>query len=165
MMFTLKPLSKDAVPGAIGKAERYRLLSEPWQAGSICRDVLGVEPDHQTALVLLILALTDQFDRGISAKDAMDVVAGLKSEYDRAYYSGIVEERRAMALLRQGDYRSGHVVHSLFRHAMEWYEKAELLRPPGNDDSLLRWNTCVRMLRRNPHLGPLQETEHVVESD
>ena len=99
-MFTLKPLSKDAVPGAIGKAERYRLLSEPWQAESICRDVLGVEPDHQTALVLLILALTDQFDRGISAKDAMDVVAGLKSEYDRAYYSGIVEERRAMALLR-----------------------------------------------------------------
>jgi hypothetical protein len=95
----------------------------------------------------------------------MDVVAGLKGEYERAYYSGIVDERRAMALLRQTDYRSGHVVHSLFRHAMEWYEKAEWLRPPGNDDSLLRWNTCVRVLRRNPHLGPMQEKEHVVESD
>jgi hypothetical protein len=164
-MFTLKPLSKDAVPGAIVRAERYRLLNEPWQAESICRDVLAVEPDHQAALVLLILALTDQFDRGISAKDAMDVVAGLKGEYERAYYSGIVDERRAMALLRQTDYRSGHVVHSLFRHAMEWYEKAEWLRPPGNDDSLLRWNTCVRVLRRNPHLGPMQEKEHVVESD
>ena len=164
-MFTLKPLSKDAVPGAIVRAERYRLLNEPWQAESICRDVLAVEPDHQAALVLLILALTDQFDRGISAKDAMDVVAGLKGEYERAYYSGIVDERRAMALLRQTDYRSGHVVHSLFRHAMEWYEKAEWLRPPGNDDSLLRWNTCVRVLRRNPHLGPMQEKEPVVESD
>ena len=164
-MFTLKPLSKDAVAGAIAKAERYRLLNEPWQAESICRDVLAVEPDHQAALVLLILALTDQFDRGISAKDAMDVVAGLKGEYERAYYSGIVDERRAMALLRQTDYRSGHVVHSLFRHAMEWYEKAEWLRPPGNDDSLLRWNTCVRVLRRNPHLGPMQEKEPVVESD
>jgi hypothetical protein len=164
-MFTLKPLSKDAVPGAIVRAERYRLLNEPWQAESICRDVLAVEPDHQAALVLLILALTDQFDRGISAKDAMDVVAGLKGEYERAYYSGIVDERRAMALLRQTDYRSGHVVHSLFRHAMEWYEKAESLRPPGNDDSLLRWNTRVRVLRRNPHLGPMQEKEHVVESD
>jgi len=164
-MFTLKPLSKDAVPAAIARAERYRLLNEPWQAESICRDVLAVEPDHQAALVLLILALTDQFDRGISAKDATDVVAALQGDYERAYYSGIVEERRAMALLRQADYRSGHAVHSLFRHAMEWYEKAELLRPPGNDDSVLRWNTCVRVLRRNPHLGPLQEREHAVHSE
>jgi hypothetical protein len=165
MMFTLKPLSKDAVPAAIARAERYRLLNEPWQAESICRDVLAVEPDHQAAMVLLILALTDQFDCGINAKDAMDVVAGLKGEYERAYYSGIVDERRAMALLRQTDYRSGHVVHSLFRHAMEWYEKAESLRPPGNDDSLLRWNTCVRVLRKNPHLGPMQEKEPVVRPD
>src|ERR1039458_3092375 len=117
MMFTLKPLSKDAVPAAIARAERYRLLNEPWQAESICRDVLAVEPDHQAAMVLLILALTDQFDCGINAKDAMDVVAGLKGEYERAYYSGIVDERRAMALLRQTDYPAGHVGDSLFRDA------------------------------------------------
>ena len=30
------------------------------------------------------------------------------------------------------------------RHAMEWYEQAEALRPPGNVDAVLRWNSCVR---------------------
>ena len=28
-------------------------------------------------------------------------------------------------------------------------EKAEAIRPPGNDDALLRWNTCARMIAKN----------------
>ena len=28
-MFTLKPISRDSVDGALAKAERYRLLNEP----------------------------------------------------------------------------------------------------------------------------------------
>ena len=44
-----------------------------------------------------------------------------------------------------------------FREAMEWYEKAEALRPAGNDDALLRWNTCVRTLQKNPSLRPRPE--------
>jgi len=164
-MFTLKPLSKEAVPAALSRAERYRLLNEPWQAESICRDVLAVEPGHQAATILLILALTDQFGHGISVKEANDVVAGLRGEYERAYYSGIVEERRAMALLRQGDCRSNQVVHALLRQAMEWYEKAESMRPQGNDESVLRWNTCVRVLRKHPHLVMSREKEPVLGSE
>ena len=54
-MFELKPLSKNAIPAALAKAERYRLLNEPMQAASICEDVLRVEPDNAAARVALIL--------------------------------------------------------------------------------------------------------------
>ena len=43
-MFDLKPLSKDAIPAALAKAERYRLLNEPGEAESICLDVLRIDP-------------------------------------------------------------------------------------------------------------------------
>jgi hypothetical protein len=62
MTFDLKPLSAAAVPRALVKADRYRLLSEPGEAESICLDALGVDPDNQEALEMLLLALTDQFD-------------------------------------------------------------------------------------------------------
>ena len=34
-----------------------------------------------------------------------------------------------------------------FREAMEWFEKATETRPQGNDDSILRWNACVRTIQ------------------
>jgi len=64
MNTTLKTISKEGIPEALSKAERYRLLNEPGEAESICRDVMAVEPDHQGALRLLGLALTDQFVGG-----------------------------------------------------------------------------------------------------
>ena len=42
-MFELKPISTAAIPRAVAKAERYRLLNEPQEAESICRDVLRVD--------------------------------------------------------------------------------------------------------------------------
>ena len=39
-MFELERISIDAVPAALEKAERYRLLNEPLMAESICLDVL-----------------------------------------------------------------------------------------------------------------------------
>ena len=42
----LKRISQAALPAALAKAERYRLLNEPEQAESICRDVLAVEPKN-----------------------------------------------------------------------------------------------------------------------
>jgi hypothetical protein len=161
-MFPLKPLSLAAIPSALLKAERYRLLNEPWQAESICRDILTVEPGNQEARKTLILALTDQFDQGIHAQDALDLIPALNAEYDRAYYSGIIHERRAVTLFRHSDFRSGHVVYPLLEHAMGLYEKAEALRPAGNDDALLRWNTCSRFLRRIPQLSPVQDREQPV---
>ncbi len=57
----LKPISKEAIPQALAKATRYRLLNEPAQAESICRDVLAADPENQEAVYALILALTDRF--------------------------------------------------------------------------------------------------------
>jgi hypothetical protein len=42
--------------------------------------------------------------------------------------------------------------------AMSWYEKAEPLQPRGNDDAILRWNACARIIMRN-NLVPRQQEE------
>ena len=36
-------------------------------------------------------------------------------------------------------------------------QKAEAIRPAGNDDAILRWNTCARVLSGNSHLAPSSE--------
>jgi hypothetical protein len=148
-VFELKPLSPKAVPAALDKAERYRLLNEAAEAESICRDVLAVEPDNQRALVLLLLAFTDQFGRDLPpvAAQAFEVAARLRDEYERAYYTGIVHERQAKARLQQQAPGTGAFAWGALREAMTWYEKAEAIRPAGNDDALLRWNTCARLIR------------------
>ena len=53
-MFELKPLSTEAIPAALEKAERYRLLNEPGEAESICLDVLKADPENQQALITLV---------------------------------------------------------------------------------------------------------------
>lgn len=160
----LKSLHKDAIPNALAKAERYRLLHEPWQSESICQDVLRVDPENQSALVTLLLALTDQFGQAFKVHEAKEVIPRLKDEYERFYYSGIISERRAQALLHQSRHASGSAIYDWLREAMEFYEKAESVRPPANDDALLRWNTCARLLMRNPHLkpGPQERTEPIM---
>jgi TPR repeat protein len=164
-MYELKPLSRDAIPGALAKAERYRLLNEPWQAESICRDILAIEPEHQAALVMLVLALTDLFDEGINPQEAHRSADRLCDSYASAYYRGIVFERHAIAQHRHGDFRSGPAVYALIESAMRWYERAQALRAPGNDDSVLRWNSCARFLQRSPHLIPAAEVPEPVLSE
>jgi tetratricopeptide (TPR) repeat protein len=157
-MFELKPLSREAIPRALEKAERYRLLNEPGQAESICLDMLRIDPDNQQALVMLLLALTDQFEGpAAEVKQAQEVLRRLKGEYERAYYGGIVYERRAKAVLHHGALRSRYAAHDLFREAMTCYERAEAIRPPGNDDAVLRWNTCARVLMSHPELESTPE--------
>jgi tetratricopeptide (TPR) repeat protein len=150
-MFELKKLTERGIERALGKVERYRLLNEPAEAESICRDVLEADPDNQEALVSLLLSLTDQFemDGHATPAEAQALVPLLEGEYAQAYYSGIVCERRATALLRRGRPGSGGVVYDWYRQAMEHYERAERLRPEGNDDPLVRWNTCVRTIERH----------------
>ncbi len=148
MSLTLKMLSKDAIPRALEKAERYRLLNEPVQAESICQDILRADPENQEALVTLLLALTDQFGHGYTMGEIQpkDVIARLKGAYERAYYTGIVAERNAMAVLDQDQPQSSFIAYDFLVSAMKHYEEAAAIRPPGNDDALLRWNTCVRMM-------------------
>jgi hypothetical protein len=154
-MFELKTLSQDAIPQALERAQHYRLLNEPAEAESICLDVLQIEPDHQPALVILLLALTDRFTKGyaIGVTQAQEVLPRLTDAYQRAYYTGIIRERRAKARLNQGGPGSGFDAYEWLREAMSWYEQAEALRPPGNDEAVLRWNACARIIMRN-HLSP-----------
>jgi hypothetical protein len=156
-MFELKPLSPSAVPAALAKAERYRLLNEPMQAASICEDILRVEPTSTPARVALILALSDQLGGGEQAAllaRAKALLPELPGEYERAYYAGILAERRALTQLAHGKAGSGFTAYEGLREAMAWFEQAETHRPPDNDDAILRWNACARVLMRNPQLGP-----------
>lgn len=159
MHFSLKSISSDAVPKALERVERYRLLNEPSLAESICLDILAILPTHQQALISLLLARTDQFDRGVSMKSAQEVLERIEGEYERAYYAGIVWERRGHAHLRQHGLCSNANTYHALREAMQHYERAEALRPHGNDDSILRWNACARILMHNPEIRPLPDTE------
>jgi hypothetical protein len=161
----LKSISRDAVPLALEKAERYRLLNEPAQAESVCRDVLAVDPENQHALVMLLLALTDQFGIGSPQcfHEAQAVVPKLHEEYQRLYYSGIIWERRAQARAIEGRPGSTAVAYAWLCQAMDYYERAERLRPPANDDPLLRWNSCLRLCQRyHLHAEPEEIYEPVL---
>jgi hypothetical protein len=161
MTFQLKTLSPDAVPRTLEKAERYRLLNEPNEAESICLDVLQIDSENQQALVTLLLALTDQFDNDAPPASALNnaraIPARLRDDYTRAYYTGIIFERWAKAQLQQGAPGSGPRAYEWLREAMTWFDRAEAVKPQGNDDALLRWNACARLIMQNRHLVPAIE--------
>jgi hypothetical protein len=163
-VFELKRLTPEGIARALEKVERYRLLNEPWEAESICRDVLEVDPDNQEALVSLLLAMTDRFSHetgpGIEAVRAL--LPRISGAYEHAYYAGIICERKASAVWERGLAGSGPRVYDWLREAMEHYEVAESLRPAGNDDALLRWNTCARMIMDNHQVRPLAEERTVM---
>lgn len=146
-MIELKPLHKDAVAAALEKANRYRLLNEPGAAESIYLDILAIDPDNQDALKNIVLAMSDRFGKDYAVGDARvtEYITRLKDDYQRAYYTGIMYERRAKAELA----RDGVGAYELFRQAMECFEKAEAMRPAGNDEAILRWNGCARIINRN----------------
>jgi hypothetical protein len=150
-MFELKRLSDEAIPAALEKALRYRLLNEPAEAESICHDVLRIDPENQQALIVLLLTLTDQFGKAytVGTLQVEEVLSRLGDPYEHAYYAGVICERRAKAQLRQGHPGAGHDAYELLLEAMSWYEQAERLRPPKNDDALLRWSTCARLILSN----------------
>jgi hypothetical protein len=157
-----KPISREAIPSALMKAERYRLLNEPGEAESICLDILNIEPANEEAMVMLVLALSDQFRDETScsrtaATRADEILTRLTDEYDRLYYSGLVRERRAKAAMERDRYAAAGAAEWL-REAMQFFERAEAIRPAHNDDAVLRWNACARMLAHLPERQPdLQE--------
>jgi hypothetical protein len=164
MHFDLKSISTDAVPKALEKAERYRLLNEPSLAESICLDILTILPSHQQALISLLLARTDQFGSGAPLKSAQELLLRIEGEYEREYYAGLIWERKGHAYLHQGGLSSNANAFHALREAMGHYEQAETLRPPGNDDAILRWNACARVIMRNPEIRPLPDAEvqHII---
>ena len=159
MHFELKSISVQSIPEALAKVERYRLLNEPSLAESICLDILAVVPDHQQALISLLLARTDQFHLQVSAKAAHDVLAQIKGDYERDYYAGIIWERVGHARIREGGRGGGASAYHALREAMAHFERAIDFASPGNDDAILRWNTCARVIMENPHVRPLPDEE------
>ena len=157
--FKLKPISREAIPRAIQKAERYRLINQSWDAESICRDILEIDPKNQQVLVMFVLALTDQLadDHGRIITAVRDTLPRISDAYQRAYYTGIASERSGQALMHRGGMGSGAMAYDALRDAMSWYERAEAIRPPGNDDAILRWNTCARLINGNSQLAPHAE--------
>jgi len=162
MEFQPKPISREGIPAALEKAQRYRLLNEPVQAESICLDILAVEPENQSALVTQILAITDRLQTNLSAgvKQANELLPHLRDEYKRHYYAGIICERHAMATLARGAPRAGESAYQSLRDAMTHYEHAEKMRPAGEDEAILRYNTCVRLLARIPQLKPAKKEDY-----
>lgn len=158
-MFDLKPLHPEAIPAALEKANRYRLLNEPGAAESIYLDILAIDPENQEALKNIVLAMSDRFGKDYSIGDTHinDYLGKITDAYEKAYYNGIVYERRAKATLAKG----GLQAYELFTTAMEWFEKAEATRPVGNDDAILRWNGCARIVNQNnlrPHVVSAGDT-------
>jgi hypothetical protein len=161
----LKPITKEGIPSALEKAERYRLLNDSSAAESICLDVLEIDSTNQEALVSLLLSITDQFleELADNVRRARDVLPRLTDEYDRIYYTGIIIERRARAQLHRGALGSADVASEGFREAMRWYERAEGMRPSGNDEAILRWNTCARLVGRHERASVHREYEPALE--
>src|SRR5262245_64014913 len=153
MEYVLKRILPNGVGAALQKADKYRALNQPAEAESICRDVLAVDTGSQTALRMLGLALTDQFEPSTGARfaEATRVFGQLRDPYERAYYAGLASERQAKAQLA-GDLPLASV-RPLFDRALAGYAEAEAIRPPGNDDAILRWNSCVRTLHAVPGLA------------
>jgi hypothetical protein len=146
-MFELKPLHPEAVPAALEKANRYRLLNEPGAAESIYLDILAIDADNQEALINIVLAMSDRFGKDYAIGDGRitEYLTRIKGDYERTYYTGIMYERRGKAVLARG----GVGAFELFRQAMDSFETAESMRPAGNDDAILRWNGCARIITRN----------------
>ena len=149
-MHQLKPISKESIPAALEKAERYRLLNEPRLAERICLDVLDIEPSNRKATIILLLAITDQFGSVASADvdQALQLLPDIDDDYERTYYEGIINERQGKALLTRGMTGGHFAAYEWLTAAMKCYERAEELKATGNDDAILRWNTCVRMFHR-----------------
>jgi hypothetical protein len=165
MFYKLKSISAESIPEALAKVERYRLLNEPSLAESICLDILSIAPENQQALIALLLARTDQFHSGLNAQRAHEVLARIKGEYERAYYAGIIWERLGHSSLQRAGHGGTTAAYHALREAMGYYEKAEAVSPAGNDDAILRWNTCAREIMQRPEIVPGPEEESSWERD
>lgn len=161
-MADLKPISKQAIPAAHEKATHYRLLNQPWQAESICRDILRADPDNQQVIYTLVLSITDQFDRSkfkTKQAKALEVVAQLTDPYQAEYSTGLIYERQALAAINRQTPRAGYIAFDYFQRAMIHYENAEKIRPETNDESVLRWNACLRFIQKHKLIPSPEEKD------
>ena len=127
---------------------RHGFIASPTSRSAQAADILATDPDNQGAIILLLLSLSDQFTDNIpeNLDKAWSLLPRLKDDYLQAYYQGLLFERQARVYMRRASPGSGFSAYDLFCDAMRLYEKAARVRPPGNDEALLRWNTCARTI-------------------
>jgi hypothetical protein len=150
MEYQLKTIAKSGIEEVLAKAQLYRFLNEPEESESICQDIPAADPGNQAALRLLGLAITDQFHGAASDRyaQAESAFTALTDPYEREYYFGIVCERRAKAQAGVG--RPSHIWVHLFEEAMKHFAAAKAIKPANNEEAILRWNRCVRLLQTIP---------------
>jgi len=154
-------IHKDSIPTVLEKARQYRSLLEPDLAISICIDVFAVDPDNQEALVIYILALTDQYSHQNTKPEPTKITQAinkLSSEFHQIYYTGIYLERKARALLKNPMSRS--FAYKAFMDAIAKYEVAEKMAPDHCSDPILRYNSCVRTIEKE-NLQPRAEFDEL----
>lgn len=147
-MNELKPISKKGIQRALEKVDRYRLLNDPIEAESICRDILAIDPDNQEAIIMFVLILTDQFNKGVTSKTPNELLPRIKDDFKREYYRGIILERESKAALSRGLPGCRYDAYEWLEEAMEAFQRADKLSPDDDDDAILRWNACVRTIEK-----------------
>ena len=153
MTFELKMLTHEGIESALSKAERYRLLNEPVEAASICRDVLAVDPGNQHAYVSLSLSLSDQYALHTDPSREIEVLAAkLTDPFEKAYFTGLALERRAKALFRQRGANIG---------TNSTVPDGRIASACSNKCPLLRWNACARFLMQHPGICVEQAEERI----
>ena len=154
-------IHEKSIKTVLDKARQYRSLLEPDLAISICLDVLTIDQENQEALVIYILALTDQYSHKhskIQPQKIIDTIAKLQSEFHKIYYTGIFLERKARALLSNP--MSHSFAYSALIEALEQYKLAGELAPKHCADPILRYNSCLRTIEKQ-QLQPLTEVDEL----
>lgn len=154
----LKLLRAESVSSAIEKARHYRLLNEPFQAESACLDVLQIDENNQDAIKTLILAIADQFVGGSKqVQEARGYVERLESEFDRHYFTGLILERVGKSYIALNTPESLVAAYDRLTQAMQYFDRAAELNQQTNDDAIIRWNACARIIAKN-NLAPVTDS-------
>jgi|TARA_B100001996_G_C18603203_1_gene570706 hypothetical protein len=154
-------IDKDSIEDVLERAKQYRSLLQPDMAISICMDIFAVDKNNQEALVIYILALTDQLSQSeskVHQKKITDSIKRLDSKFLQHYYSGIFFERQARSLLKHSMSRS--FAYEAFIEAIAEFEIAEKMAPEHCADPILRYNSCIRTIKKE-NLQPRQEFDEL----
>jgi hypothetical protein len=154
-------IDKDSIEDVLERAKQYRSLLQPDMAISICMDIFAVDKNNQDALVIYILALTDQLSQSeskVHQKKITDSIKRLDSKFLQHYYSGIFFERQARSLLKHSMSRS--FAYEAFIEAIAEFEIAEKMAPEHCADPILRYNSCIRTIKKE-NLQPRQEFDEL----
>jgi len=110
--------------------------------------------DQMRLLLVFMLGLTVA---------AASTIAGEPMTYKTTKLTADAEPMQSGAFSPNWESLRTYQVPEWFRDAMTWYEKAEKMRPAGNDEAILRWNTCVRMLGRHERVHSHREYEPALD--